>query len=331
MNWVSENKFLTGFGAVMLVGVGTLGYFTYSAMDKADAATSEYKSANAQLQKLNETKPGLTPSNLKELVAQKKELKDKIDDFKKELAKRVLPSETITNVAFQDKLKNTVAEISTKAAAANVERPKDFYMGFGAGSGDYQSKPPAEKATSALARELHAIEAVMNVLIKTGNIDLQEFHREPLPEEGGAKAGKQRNSSAHGIERNTLRLKFTSKDDALRGVLTGLANHKQQLFIIRTVAVQNKVTESPPRTAPAGAAPILQPNAPTPTPAPTPAPAAAPTNAPAPAPAPVPHDGPLSYIFGIEKITSTIELEILNFEEPKAGSEKPEKGKKKDK
>ena len=329
MSWVSENKFLTGFGAVMLAGVGTLGYFTYSAMDKSDTATAEYNAATAQLKKLNETKPGLMPANLKELIAQKKELKDKIDEFKKELAKRVLPSETITNVAFQDKLKNTVAEISTKAAAANVERPKDFYMGFGAGSGDYQSKPPAEKATSALARELHAIEAVMNVLIKTGNIDLQEFHREPLPEEGGAKAGNQRSSGEHGIERNTLRLKFTSKDDALRGVLTGLANHKQQLFVIRTVAVQNKVTESPPRTAPAGAAPILPPDAPTP--APTTAPAAAPTTAPAPAPAPVPHDGPLSYIFGIEKITSTIELEILNFSEPKAGSEKPEKGKSKDK
>ncbi len=315
MNWVSENKFLTGFGAVMLAGVGTLGYFTYSAMDKSDTATAEYNAATAQLKKLNETKPGLKPANLKELIAQKKELKDKIDEFKKELAKRVLPSETITNVAFQDKLKNTVAEISTKAATANVERPKDFYMGFGAGSGDYQSKPPAEKATSALARELHAIEAVMNVLIKTGNIDLQEFQREPLPEEGGAKAGKQRSPGEHGIERNTLRLKFTSKDDALRGVLTGLANHKQQLFIIRTVAVQNKVTESPPRTAPAGAAPILPPDAPTP--APTPAPAAAPTTAPAPAPAPVPHDGPLSYIFGIEKITSTIELEILNFSEQK--------------
>ena len=297
MSWVSENKFLTGFGAVMLAGVGTLGYFTYSAMDKADAATAEYKAATAQLKKLNETKPGLMPSNLKELVTQKTELADKISAFKKELKARVLPSETITKAAFQNLLKDTVAQISTKAAAANVERPTNFYLGFDR----YQSQPPDDKATSALARELHAIEAVMNVLIKTGNIDLEEFHREPLPEEGGAKLGKQRSSGEHGIERNTLRLKFTSKDDALRGVLTGLANHKQQLFVIRTVAVQNKVTESPPRTAPAGAAPILPQNPPT------------------------PHDGPLSYIFGIEKITSTIELEILNFEEPKAGSEKPEK------
>ena len=327
MNWVSENKFLTGFGAVMLAGVGTLGYFTYSAMDKSDTATSEYKSANAQLQKLNETKPDLTPSNLKELIAQKTELADKITKFKKELKDRVLPTETITKVAFQNLLKETVGMLATKAAAANVERPKDFYLGFDR----YQSQPPDDKATTALTQELRAIEAVMNVLIKTGNIDLQEFHREPLPDEGGAKAGKQRSSGAHGIERNTLRLKFASKDDALRGVLTGLANHKQQLFVIRTVAVQNKATESPPRTAPAGAAPILPQNAPTP--APTPAPAPAPTTAPttAPAPAPVPHDGPLSYIFGTEKITSTIELEILNFSEPKAGSEKPEKGKSKDK
>jgi hypothetical protein len=33
MSWISENKFLAGFGAVMLVGCGALGYLAYSASD----------------------------------------------------------------------------------------------------------------------------------------------------------------------------------------------------------------------------------------------------------------------------------------------------------
>ncbi len=342
MSWVSENKFLTGFGAVMLVGVGTLGYFTYAAMDKSDTATAGYDSAVAQLKDLNETKPGLKQANLDKLIAQKTELADKIAAFQKELKDRVLPTEPTTKVAFQDKLKETVAQISAKAAAANVYTPNNFYLGFE----KYQSQPPDDKSTAALARELRAIELVMNVLIKTSNVELEEFHRDPLPEEGGAGGGKRRGTGGSMIERATLKLKLTSKDDALRSVLTELANHKQQLFVIRNVAIQNKVLESPPRAVAPGApgVPGPAPGAPAPgtpppaTPAPgTPAPSepSAPS-APGPAPgapaAPAAQEGSLAYVFGTEKITSTIELEILNVEEPKAGSEKPEKGgKKKDK
>ena len=330
MSWVSENKFLTGFGAVMLAGVGTLGYLAYAAMDKSDTATSGYESAVAQLKDLNESKPGLKQANLDKLIAQKTELADKIAAFQKELKNRVLPTEAISKVAFQDKLKETVAQVFAKAAAANVEKPKDkdFYLGFE----KYQSQPPDDKATAALARELRAIELVMNVLIKTSNIDLEEFHRDLLPEEGGAAGGKRRGSGGGVIERATLKLKLTSKDDALRSVLTELANHKQQLFVIRNVAIQNKVMESPPRAV----ALVPAPDAPAPG---TPSPAVPPLGTPTPAvPAPAAQGAPatpevgLSYVFGAEKITATIELEILNIEEPKAGSEKPDKGgKKKDK
>lgn len=337
MSWVSENKFLTGFGAVMLAAVGTLGYLTYAAMDRSDTATSGYDSAVAQLKDLNETKPGLKQANLNKLIAQKTELADKIAAFQKELKDRVLPTEATEKVAFQNKLKEAVAQFSAKAAAANVEKPKepkDFYLGFE----KYQSQPPDDKATAALARELRAIELVMNVLIKTGNVELEEFHRDPLPEEGGAAGGKRRGAGGSMIERATLKLKLTSKDDALRSVLTELANHKQQLFVIRNVAIQNKVMDSPPRAVAPGApgVPVPAPDAPAPGTSP---PAVPPPGTPTPAaPAPAAPGAPaapevgLSYVFGAEKITAAIELEILTIEEPKTDSEKSDKsGKKKGK
>ncbi len=318
MSWVSENKFLTGFGAVMLVGVGTLGYFTYAAMDKYDNAMSGFETATAQLKKLQEAKPGLKDANLKELLAQKTELTEKIGTFQQELKSRVLPLESITKQGFQDKLKEAVQQTVTKAAAANVQLPKDFYLGFP----EYQSRPPDDKATPALARELRALEMVMSIFIKSGSLELEEFHRDPLPEEGVAAAGKKKgpDRADHGlIERNGLRIKFTSTEKSLRDVITDLANHKQQLFIVRNVAVQNKMMEPPPRLSAFGA-----PTAPTAPEGGAPAPVAT--------SAPVASEGPLSYVFGTEKITSTVELEILNLEEPKANSEKPEKGgKKKDK
>ena len=353
MSWVSENKFLTGFGAVMLAGVGTLGYLTYAAMDKYDTATGAFDTASQNLKRLQDAKPSLTDAHLKELLAQKQEMTEKIGAFQKALKSRVLPlpTEPITPAQFQDKLKDTVAQIATKAAATNVERPKDFYLGFG----EYQSKPPDAKAAPALARELRAIELVMNALIKTGGLELEEFRRDPLPEEGGGKSSdgaggkKRRNASDRSdsgmIERNGLTIKFTSNDDALRKVLTDLANHKEQLFIVRNVSVLNKQMESPARLGGAPSIPVpdaaavpTAPGALAPpgTLAPPGAVAApgtpAPITPPPAAPVPTVNEGPLAYVFGTEKITSVIELEVLNIEEPKSNPDKPEKGaKKKDK
>ena len=91
MSWVSENKFVTGFGAAMLVGVGTFGYLIYAGMDKYDTAVGEFDAASSNLKKLQETKPSLTDAHLKELLAQKKEMTEKIGAFQKELKSRVLP------------------------------------------------------------------------------------------------------------------------------------------------------------------------------------------------------------------------------------------------
>lgn len=338
MSWASENKFLTGFGAVMFVGVGTLGYLTYAAMDKYDEATGNFESAASQLRRLQDTKPALTDRNLKELLAQKDELGGKIADLQKELKSRVLPlpAEPVKPAQFQDKLKDTVAQVAAKAAAARVELPKNFYLGFDR----YQSAPPTEAAAPLLARELQAIGLVMNALIKTGSVDLEKFDREPLPEEGQAGAARKRGGadrSDHGpIERSRLSIKFTSSDESLRKILTDLANDKTQLFVIRNMSVQNKQMESPPRLGAAPPPPPVPaaPAAPDQPPPPeTPAIPAVPAPSPAPAvPAPTAHEGPLTYVFGTEKIMTALELEILNIEEPKPKSEKPEKGsKKKDK
>jgi hypothetical protein len=343
MSWVSENKFLTGFGVVMLAGLGTLGTLTYLAMAKYDTSASTFDSAAAQLKRLRETKPALTKPHLDELTAQKQELAVKIGNFQKELKDRVLPlsADPIKPAQFQDKLKDAVAQVAAKAAEAKVELPKNFYLGFE----KYQSKPPKDTTATALARQLHAIELVMDALIRTGKndaLELNELTRNPLPEEDTAKrddgrGGERRRNAGDGadhgmIERVGLSIKITSNEDALHKLMTRLANHEQQLFIIRKVSVQNKQSDSPQRMA--GGPPIpLAPATPAPDAAP-PAekPATATPDAPAPAVVPTPaapviaaNEGPLSYVFGTEKIVSSIELEVLNIEEPKP-KQKPEKG-----
>lgn len=324
MNWFSENKFLAGFGAAMLVGLGTLGYLTYSAMGKYDTAVGEFDTAASQLRSLQETKPALTDANLNELNAQKKELGDKIAAFQKELKARVLPVEPITKEGFQDLLKETVKRVTEKAQDAKVERQKDFYGGFP----EYQAKPPEGRAAPALARQLRALELVMNVLNEAGNLEINEFQRGPLPEESGKPkvanvqpgSGKQKGSRGKSpsevIERAGLRIKFTSTDSTQQKVIAGLANHKDQLFVIRKIAVQNQVLESPPRLLGDAAAPVVPPAPSTPDPSVAPAPGA-PQDPPADAVAPAPPASTgYTYVFGKEKIVTTIDLELLNIVDP---------------
>lgn len=313
MNWLAENKFLAGFGAVMLVGVGALGYLTYSAMDKYDTAAGEFSAKSSELKKLVEEKPALTEANLKALLAQKQALGDKITAFREELKKRVLPVEPIVPTDFQNQLKDAVRDFTNKAAAAKVQLPKDIYLGFPT----YQNAPPDAKAAPALARELKAIGLVMNVLIDAGSLSLDELKREPLPEEGGKtkapkpaapapgpgkKKGSGGNVSSSTIERSRLQLKITSPDSILQKVISGLANHKQQLFVIRKIEVQNKQPESPARLSGSPDALVV------------PAPAAPDPAAPA-DPAP-PAPSALAYVLGTEELTATIYLEILKIAAP---------------
>jgi hypothetical protein len=324
MNWLAENKFLAGFGAVMLVGVGALGYLTYSAMDKYDVAREEFSGKAAALKSLVEEKPALTEANLKAVVAQKQALGEKITAFREELKKRVLPVEPVMPTVFQTQLRDAVGDLIKRAEAAKVTLPKDIYLGFPA----YQNAPPDANAAPALARELKAIGLVMNVLIEAGNLTLDEMKREPLPQEGGKGKPAKPAAPAPGpgkkkvtvppplIERSRLQLKITSADSILQKVISGLANNKQQLFIIRKITVQNKQQESPARLAGSPDVPVVTASAGPD--AAAPADPAAPTGAPGDAattPAPAP--SALSYLFGMEEVTATIDLEIPNIADSK--------------
>ena len=341
MSWATENKFLTGFGVVMLAGLGTLGYLAFSAMGKYDEALGALDGASAQLNQLQQTKPALTDANFKEMKSQQAEIGDKIASFQAELRARVLKATPMKSAEFQDALKASVAKVTAAATEAKVGRPKEFYLGFD----DYRAKPPDEKAAPLLGRQLRAMELIMDVIVKagrSGEFELEELKREPLPEEGGkAKTptppptppGPGRKNAAPEpvvplVEKARVQLKFKTTDSGLRDVIGGLTNHKDQLFVVRNIAIANTQQDSPPRVAGPGgsvapdaapaAAATPDPNAPgaaavapvDPTAAPQPPadPAAPAATAPA----------ALQYVFGTEKIVCTLDVDILNIAEPQA-------------
>ncbi len=325
MSWLSQNKFLAGFGAVMAAGIGTLGYLTYSASEDYDKAKGEYESAVGELHRLEELNPFPSDEHLKKFLAQKDELKAKIDGLQKSLAATQIKAEDITPTAFQDKLKEAVARVTAKAAEAKVAIPKDkFYLGFA----EYQSEPPKPSAAPLLYRELRSIELLMDILIETKEVALNDLVRSPLKDEKEGKTTPKSepkptgNASRKGgddeskkklVHKDGIVLKFVTTQDRFNKILNQIVSNKEQFFIPRNVTILNEKQEPPAKTPVAAVAPAaVQPDG-------TPSqPDAAPADLKA---------SQLEYVFGTERVDVTLDLDLVDFSEPDAPA--PLKGGKK--
>lgn len=319
MSWITQNKFLAGFGAVMLAGVGTLGYFAYDASNTYDTAKSEYDSAVGELHRLEGLAPFPNDEHLKKFVAQKEELKARISGLQMSLAATQLKLDPISPTAFQDKLKEAVARVSGKVTEAKVKLPEKFYLAFA----EYQSEPPKDAIAPFAYRELRSIELLMNMLIDAKEVSLNELTRSALKGERDAKAAvkveekpnaKDKGGDGEGkmklVRKDSITLKFVTSQDRFNKILNQIVSCKEQFFIPRVVSVLNEKQEPPPKALAAAPAPVLQPDGTT-----------------APAPDAEIRPGQLEYIFGTERVDVTLELDLVDFAEPDAPA--PVKGAKK--
>lgn len=324
MNWVQENKFFTGFIAVMVVGVGFLGFKVLSASGALEEAESAYNTKASAYNRLRRLDPFPSKKNLEAFEAQKAEAAQVINQFQAELAKKEFPLEPTTPEAFQDALKKAVTETRAKAAAASVTLPKDkFYLGFDR----YETAPPDKDAAPALGRQLKAIEWVVEQLIAARIIELKELKRPELPEEkkggtgqsrppergsrdrGGDRGGKP--SRPELVTSHPFDLVFIGKPPQFSNFLNTVVSPKApQFYVPRAIRVTNQKQSGPPRAVE---------NAEPPPPPVDPAAAPpAPGAAPAPEAPAAPTVGDIHYIVGEEAIEVALRLEIVDFAETTA-------------
>lgn len=281
MNWVKENKFLTGYIVVMLIGVGALGYEVYSASSADDEATGKYTSAAAEYNRLRGLVPFPSRPNLEAYDEQKKEAAEVIDAFEADLAKKEFPFETMTPSGFQDKLKASVSAVRKKADEASIKLPEKFYLAFD----KYESVPPSAEAATPLGRELKSIEWVLNQYLAQPSSTISaivDLKRADLPEEGGGRqkqrgggfggpggsspssngsGGPGRNNGPGGPgsggsnRRNSNLVQYHSfdvtvlcKPEGLRGALNSItAANAPQFFVLRNIKIRNQVEKGPSR------------------------------------------------------------------------------------
>jgi hypothetical protein len=302
MNWIKANKFLTGFFAVMLVGIGVLGYFLFSANSTFDAADETYHDKANELNRLRHLPLYPNAKNLKALEAQKTEAADLVAKFQAQLGTREFAADDITPQQFQDRLKDQVTKTVQKAADAHMELPKDkFYLGFD----PYESRPPEPEAVGPLTRQLKAIQWVMDRLIEAKVAQLTSFTRVPLPEEksltsasSGRKQDRQERGGKELVSKFPVDIELLARQKSVADALDAIVGASApQFYIPRVVRIRNQKTKGPERV-PGGSA----------------------------AGAPGQPATPLGYIVGEELVEASIRLEIVEFAPPQEGAALKPKG-----
>jgi len=333
MSWAKENKFLTGYLIVMVIGVGALGYQVYSASAAYEDATTKYKAKAGAYNNLRHLSPYPNSDNLKKLDVQKKEAEEAVRAFQADLAKREFPLEPMSPENFQETLRKTALSVKAKADAAGVLLGKDggkdskekFYLGFQR----YETAPPDQTVSAALGRDLKAIEWVVDQLIATPVIGVKEIKRPELPEErkGGpapktpvpAKGAPAAAAKPNLVTAHSFDIVFTCRQPQLAKALNKIISpDAPQFFIPRSVKVVNSSQKPPSKNQGGGlgaVAPVLPGT--TPPPATTPDPTAVAAQAtPAPAATPPPAAGSsntITYLVGEETIEATVRLDIVDF------------------
>ncbi|HEX4629511.1 MAG TPA: Amuc_1100 family pilus-like protein [Chthoniobacterales bacterium] len=279
MNWSRENRFLgaffVAFGFALLLAL----WFFFSAKSDWDEASTHFRNAATELNRLERLAPYPSADNLRKMKVHAEDYSAALAKLKDELKMRAAaPAQPLAPNEFQSRLRIALNSVTDKARAKRVKLPDKFYLGFN----DYVSALPFESAAPSLGQELAQIEWLMNNLIDAQVDALTAFRRTPLPEESNSSAAGAANKL---VQRNVVEATFFSTPGAARKVINQIAGANQPFCTIRLLHVRNENDKGPPRdfagensAAPKATAP-----------------------------------GALNFIVGNEKIETTATIEIVRF------------------
>ena len=342
MNWFKQNKGLSAYFLLVLAGSGFLGFKLVDAQSRLEESMDAFGGSAQELNRLRALAPYPEKQNLERVQAQQGELSAEVDQLRAGLRANQLSLEPVTEVEFQDRLKETVERITASAAKAGVALPEKFYMGFD----QYQSEPPKKELAPHLARQLKAIVWVISQMIANRVKAVERLSRDPLPEEAekqkGAKTAKVEkaepdrgqgrsgrldaasqsgDASKPEIVRHGFEVGFRSAQTSFQKTLNEVAASKVQFYIPTRLEVRNEKEKGPAKdevkTAegePAAAEAAPDASAPSGVAGAAGAKSAATKEA-----------GELRYIVGEELVVVDLRLDVVHFSEPEEGREKKKK------
>jgi hypothetical protein len=254
VNWLRENSFLAGLAAVTLLGGGILIFLMLQAMGHFQETSDAYSQAVQKLHALQNRSPFPNVENLEKSQLLKAQYEAELEALRVQLEGMQRPAAPdVPPQRFQDDLRAAVNIITEKAAAAGIEFPKGFYLGFG----QYANSLPNERAAPPLARQLDIINKIVTDLIDFRVKSIDNLDRLPLPEESsaaqappqaaqaGSPGAKQPQASPTGLRREPFDLGFTAEQGKLRVAFNSLLG-SDQFLLVRNLTFENTSRVGPP-------------------------------------------------------------------------------------
>jgi hypothetical protein len=242
MNWIKENKFVSGLGGVTLLGMLLL-YFVGSHFSTAyDEAKGAYEIAASDVDRF--VKLPLYP-NAENKAAKRKaideyrrsveSLQNGFERFRPKEIKNITPQEFTTNLLAAH------AETRKAFEGAKTVVPEAYFVGFEG----YKDKMAAPGNTGILNYQLDAIKALMLDLAKSKPTELKNLHRPALPEEEGKTYTPGPADVARAMP---LEITFTGKEESVRQAFTALSKIDTRYMVIRSVRISN-MKKDPPKAS----------------------------------------------------------------------------------
>ena len=251
--WFQQDRwlgaFLLVFGTSMLIALILL----WMARSNCEEAFARFKDATSEWNRLERLDPFPNDDNYKEMQNLIGVYRTALDKFEKEIKGHALLEPPLAPNEFQAHLRDALTITTEKARSNGIKLPDKFFLGFD----DFAGALPNPVAAPLLGQELAQVQLLMNILIDARVDGVTEFHRSPLPEEGGGAATSatvvgrlsppQPTTLPATVRRSTVDLKFTAAPSVARKVLNEIASANEQFFIIRTLHVRNEQEKGPPR------------------------------------------------------------------------------------
>ena len=245
MNWIRENSFLAGLAAVTILGGSALVFWMMQAMGHFQETSDAYAQAVQRLHTLQNRSPFPNVENLEKSQLLKGQYAAELEALRARLERMQVPiSPDVSPQKFQDDLRAAVNLITEKAAAAGVELPKSFYLGFG----QYANSLPNERAAPVLARQLGIINKIVTDLVDFRVKSIDALERLVLPEESSAappaaqpsEKSPQRGKEPEGlgVNRQPFDLAFTAEQGKLRVAFNSLLG-SDQFLLVRNLTLEN--------------------------------------------------------------------------------------------
>ena len=322
MDWIRNNKFMAGFLAFMVVGVGVLGYLLYTSYARYDEVSQQYDRQVTELKRLQQLSPYPDDNGLKKFVALRQSYAASVNTLQAKLAAYEPPPENppLTPIQFADKLRKVVEERTSAAQAVGMALPDNFYMGFE----QYRGSPPDVAAAPLLSQELDEIDDIVGMLLRQHVEHLTAINRAPLPHEPGGDVAPAPNPARPGakpaaadedlIVRHPMEISFTAQPSAFREVLNQLTS-ASRLYVVRALQVKNQMDHGPLREDPNAA--VVGGVNPQGAPPPSGPPGLDKNGVPIPQ-LPAKEAAPLRYVVGLEKIDADMRIELVKVTPPVA-------------